>query len=165
MTLPQAFRSVVAGLIEQAPAECSDWRLQDRDGTCELAIPKLTEDGFEVTVIADTDEVTVYSEHVAHQHFTSDGRHDEIAQLAMGLVRDLLSPAMRLRVIEIRGKPVLANLEMFRGGRWERESTTAFFTLSFWRKRVERTYVNRRLPAREGGHPPVASSDRDVRSL
>src|SRR3954469_12641677 len=128
-SLPSTFRAVVSRIVQHAPSENRDWRIDDKDGMCELVIPKLSDDGFEVTVVADDQEVTVYSEYIAHQHFTSDGNHEEVSQQAMGLVRDLLSPAMRLRVIEVGGKPSRAHFETSREGDWHRESTTALFSL------------------------------------
>jgi hypothetical protein len=147
--LPQVFRSVITSIARQSPAESADWLIEEEDGMCTLVIPKLVADGFEITVEADDSEVTVYSEFIAHQHFTSDGNHDEVCQMAMGLVRDLLSPAMRLRVIEVGGKVSRAHFETSRAGIWHRESTTALFSLPFFRKRVERFYINRRLPIRK----------------
>jgi hypothetical protein len=147
--LPDVFRMVVSGIIDQTRVETHDWHLEDKDGGCELVIPKLSDEGFEVTVIADDQEVTVYTEYLAHQHFTSDGNHEEVSQQAMGLVRDLLSPVMRLCVIEVGGKPFQAHFEISHRGEWHRESTTALFSLPFFRKRIERFYVNRRLPIRE----------------
>ena len=102
-SLPSAFRDVIARIVEHAPKDGGDWRIEEKKGTCALTIPKLADDGFEITVIADDQEVTVFSEYLAHQHFTSDGNHEETCQQAMGFVRDLLSPSMRLRVIEIGG--------------------------------------------------------------
>jgi hypothetical protein len=162
--LPQVFRAAVVGIREKSPADCLDWRLEDKNGACELVIPKLSDDGFEVIVIADDCEVTVYSEHIAHQHFTSDGNHEEVCQLALGLVRDLLSPAMRLRVIEVGGKPSRAHFEISRDGVWRRDGTTVLFSLPFFRKRVERFYTNRRLPIRkspnsESWNQPVARAN------
>jgi len=147
--LPQVFRSITTSIARQSPAESADWHIEEKDGVCTLVIPKLVADGFEITVEADESEVTVYSEFIAHQHFTSNGNHEEVCQMAMGLVRDLLSPGMRLRVIELGGKPSRAHFETSREGVWRRESTTVLFSLPFFQKRVERFYINHRLPIRK----------------
>lgn len=158
-SLPSIFRSVVARIVEHSPGDSGDWRIEERDGTCELTIPKLADDGFEITVVADDQEVTVFSEYLAHQHFTSDGNHEEVSQQAMGLVRDLLSPAMRLRVVEIGGKPSRADFEVSADGFWHRESTTGLLLPSFFRKKIERFYTNRRLPVRnEPNQPPQTTT-------
>jgi hypothetical protein len=93
--------------------------------------------------------VTVYSEYLAHQHFTSDGDHQKAAQLALGLVRDLLSPAMRVRLVKVADKPIRGDLETLSDGRWRRESTTALFNFRLFRKRTVEYYFNERFPARE----------------
>ena len=107
-------------------------------------------------MITDDTEVTVYSDILAHVHFTSDGNHEEISQQAMGLVRDLLSPAMRLHIIEIGGKPSRAHFEILREGEWHRESTTALFTFLFFRKRTDRFYVNHRFSIRQNATDQIS---------
>lgn len=134
--------------MSSAPNDSRDWQIEEKNGKCTLFIPKLSEEGFEITVEANDSEVTVFSEYLAHRHFTSDGNHEDVSQLAMGLVRDLLSPLMRVRVIELGGKPSRADIEIIRDGQWHRETTTGLFRLPLFRKRTERYYVNRRLPIR-----------------
>lgn len=134
-------------------AKCGDWRLQDKNGDCELIIPRLSPEGFEITVVADEAEVTVYSEYIAHQHFTSDGDHRNVSQLAMGLVRDLLSPVMRVRLVKVGNKPVRGDFETWHDGKWRRGSTTVLFNLRFFRSRTVEYYTNERLPKRENVQP------------
>ena len=148
-SLPSIFRSVASEIIARDASHTADWRLEDKDEKCELVIPKLSERGFDITVVADDEEVTVHSEYVAHQHFTSDGNHREVSQLAMGLVRDLLSPAMRLRVVKKSGKAVQGAFEIYRQGAWQRESTTAVIGIPKLKKKDVEYYVNERLPTRD----------------
>jgi hypothetical protein len=147
--LPTTFREVAGEIMGQDAARCGDWCLREKNGEYELFIPKLSQKGFEITVVADQEEVTVYSEYLAHQHFTSDGDHQKASQLAMGLVRDLLSPVMRIRLVKIGGKPARGDLETLRDGKWRRESTTALFVLRLFRERTVEYYSNERLPARQ----------------
>lgn len=123
--------------------------MADDKGNVVLEIPKLDAQGFDVTVVADDQEVTVYSEFIAHQHFTSDGDHAAVSELALGLVRDLLSPLMRLRVIEVRGKPSRGDFQVSQSGEWHTEALTGVIGLGMLGKRIEKFYVNRRLPARD----------------
>ena len=99
--LPTIFHEVAGEIMGAGVAKCGDWSLQEKNGEYELFIPKLSQEGFEITVVADQEEVTVYSEYLAHQHFTSDGDHQKTSRLAMGLVRDLLSPVMRVRLVKV----------------------------------------------------------------
>jgi hypothetical protein len=149
-SLPAIFRSVVSEIMARDASHTADWRLEEKNDKCELFIPKLLERGFDITVIADADEVTVYSEYVAHQHFSSyQGDHFELSQLAMGLVRDLLSPAMRVRVVKKGGKVVQGAFEICRDGEWQRKSTTALIGLPKFRTKDVEYYVNERLPKRD----------------
>ncbi len=148
-SLPAEFRGVAGSIIARDPSHTSDWRLEDKNDKCELFIPKLSERGFDITVVADEDEVTVYSEHTAHQHFTSEGNHHETSQLAMGFVRDLLSPAMRLCVVKSGAKAVQGAFEVYRDGQWQRETTTALIGLPKFRRKTVEYYANERLPKRD----------------
>jgi hypothetical protein len=147
-SLPEAFRTYVGRVIAEREMMSSDWVLADRDGTVELLIPKTNPDGFDVTVVADEQEVSVYSHCLVHRHYTSDGNHSEIISAAMGLTRDLLSPNMRVHVFEVGGSAYKAAFEAFHDGRWVSDGSTALFVIPWFRRRTERFYSNRRLPAR-----------------
>jgi hypothetical protein len=127
-SLPTAFHEIAREIMRREGSQCSDWRLQDKKGECELVIPKLSPEGFEITVVADEKEVTVYSEYLAHQHFTAEGDHGKVSEQAMGFVRDLLSPAMRIRLVKAGDKPVRGDFEFWRDGAWHRESITSLLS-------------------------------------
>lgn len=147
--LPKVFRTVVESLIRCSPEHTRDWQLVSKAGNTELVIPKLAEEGFKITVVADDSEVSVYSEYLAHEHFTSDGDHEAVSNQAMGLVRDLLSPLMRLRVTEVKGSVIRARFEVMRDGAWKAEAITGLLAFSFFSKRTEKFFINRRMPIRK----------------
>ena len=147
--LQDSFRSVIDRIVKQSPDATRDWRREEKDGDAVLVIPKLDEQGFDIMVVADDQEVTVYSEFIAHQHFTSDGDHVAVSEQAMGLVRDLLSPMMRLRVIEVRGNASRGDFQVARDGEWRSESVTGVIGFGLFGRRVEKFYINRRLPLRK----------------
>lgn len=148
-SLPSVFRELVDQITSKGLNRTPDWELSEKNGNAVLLIPKANPDGFDVTVIADKNEVSVYTEYLAHRHFTSDGNHRETASLAMGLVRDLLAPNMRVHVFEVGGSPYKAILEVFHKDSWQDDGSTGLLVIPWFRKKTERFYTNQRLPARE----------------
>ena len=148
-SLPAVFRARVEQIIARDTSAADGWRMVTKDGgAVELTVPKLSPDGFDITVIADAGEVSVYTEHLAHQHYVSAGDHAEACELGLGLLRDLLAPGMRVRVVEVGGQPCRASFEVLRRGEWQDEGTTGLFVLSWFRRKTERLYINRRLAPR-----------------
>jgi len=154
-TLSQAFCAKVNEIVDSSGDRCRDWSLtENKRGQCTLLVPKLNAEGFEVTVVVDETEISVFTEYIAHAHFTSDGKHGEIVACALGLVRDLLSPGMRVRVYEAGGSPYRGDLEVFDRGVWKREWSTSLFVFTWFRRKSQKVFANHRMPSRE--HPLIA---------
>lgn len=147
-SLPEIFRSIAKKVIEADPQKTSDHVLEKEGANWRLRIPKQEPSGFDITVIADESEVTVYTEYGAHRHYTSDGKHEETVQMALGLVRDLLSENMRVRVFVARGKPYRFDLEWCVKGRRNNDGRTGLFVLPWFGKKTQKLYSNHRLPPR-----------------
>jgi hypothetical protein len=56
---------------------------------------------------------------------------------------------MRLRVVEVRGKASCGDFQVSRKGEWQSESVTGVIGFGLFGRRVEKFYVNRRLPVRK----------------
>lgn len=96
-----------------------------------------------------------------HVHF--DEHHDprlhdaeELVDEALGLARDLLSPAMRIRELCAGGKPYRWVMEYSDGAGWRGEQETGLLVWNYLGRRSERVYQNHALPGRLGGEPPGA---------
>jgi len=68
---------------------------------------------------------------------------------ALGLVRDLLSPGMRLRELRAAGRPYKWILEGRLSGQWHTEQTMALLIWNYFGVRSERIYQNAHLPERD----------------
>jgi len=148
-SLPIVFKEMVAQVIATSGGNSIDWRLAEKDGNPELFIPKTNTDGFDVTIVADQSEISIYTEFVAHRHFTSDGDHASTCGEALGFLRDLLTQNMRIRVKTVEGSPYHATLEVLHEGVWHHDGSTVIFASPWFRKRAEHVYSNSRLPIRE----------------
>lgn len=115
-----------------------------------LVFPRLTESGFDVEVLVDGSGIVV-SALGAHEHFgQSDGSAAEIVDAALGLVRDLLSPGMRLWEKRAGRMPCRWKLESQTAESWHAESETGLLLFNFFGRRSERVYQNHHLPIRLG---------------
>ena len=143
-SLGPLFRGLAREVLGRHPEVPHAWN----SDACELHFPRADESGFDIVVDVAEGELTVHA-HGAHQHFpTRDGTVREEAEAALGLVRDLLSPDMRLRERLAAGKPYLWILEANRGLGWKKESLTSLMFFNYFGRRAERIYQNRRLPGR-----------------
>jgi len=147
--LPKKFKEIAEAIIAEEKERTSDWRLTEKEGCVELDIPKLSEKGFDVSAVADEREVSVYTEYIAHDHFSSEDNHEECSYQALGLVRDLLTPKMRIKVFEVGGKDYRADMEIQHDGSWRRASTTALFAFTLFRKKTIKYFSNERLSERK----------------
>jgi hypothetical protein len=143
-SLGALFRGQAREVLGRHPEVPHTWS----SDACELHFPRADESGFDVIVDIGEEELTVHA-HGAHQHFPArDGTAREEAEAALGLVRDLLSPDMRLRERLASGKPYLWMLEANRGLGWKKENLTGLMIFKYFGRRAERTYQNRWLPGR-----------------
>lgn len=116
-----------------------------------LVFPSTSPTGFGIQIIAaddpgSIDAVQVYTDTGIHQFF--DGSPHEAVEDALGLVRDLLSPDMRIRECCANGKPYRWILERRAADGWHRESIMGLFFWNWFGRRSERVYQNTQLPGR-----------------
>lgn len=123
-----------------------EWHRQGREA--KLILQPATPDGFEVWAVASDTELIVGAEG-AHHHFEYDeGSMVQLVAAALGLVRDLLSPAMRLREYSAGGSPYRWVLESHAGGTWHEEEESGSLFYNWFGRRSERLRQNYHLPPR-----------------
>ena len=104
--------------------------------------------GFNINVQVFPSEIVV-SMQGAHEHFPLEHGPEDLVRSVLGLVRDLLSPAMRVREQCAGGEPFRWHVEMLQDdGTWQVETTTGLFFWNYFGKRSERIYQNHVLPDR-----------------
>jgi hypothetical protein len=123
-----------------------------------LRFPRRTQTGFNVSIAAEAAGVEVAADTEdggMHVRFdpTDYESGDGLVAHALGLVRDLLSTAMRLRVRAAGGTAYHWSLEATDasdGGNdhWRTEDTMGLLVWPFWRKRTERIFQNDMLVPR-----------------
>jgi hypothetical protein len=115
---------------------------------CILDIPPCSDAGFNITIQVFPSEIVV-SMQGAHEHFRLEDGPEDLVRSVLGLVRDLLSPAMRVREQCAGGWPFRWHVEMLQNdGTWHTETTTGLFFWNYFGRRSERIYQNHVLPSR-----------------
>ena len=92
------------------------------------------------------DEIVVRAGN-AHTHIDLDADADTVAARALGLVCDLLSPAIRIRERLAAGKPYKWVREVCQDRHWVAQEWDGLIFFNYFGKRTERIYQNSILPA------------------
>ncbi len=147
MDLPTQFEERAREILSAYPYLRHTWKTER--GNRVLVFPPVADEGFEVWVEVSAD-VLIVGAGEAHHHFEYDKLHRTAAiDAALGLVRDLLSPAMRLREVVVGAVPIRTLIEAaFRDG-WKVEEETGRLLFNYLGRRTERIRQNRSLPPRE----------------
>jgi len=111
-----------------------------------LVFPSSRDGGFEITIQPEASGVVVFTDVGLHIHL--DASPDEAVQDALGLVRDLLSPDMRIRELRAGGRGYRWLLERRESNGWLCEAKTGLFLWNYFGRRGERVYQNQQLPGR-----------------
>lgn len=141
----EEFRRDVLRVLQNHPGLSHEWRADD----C-LAFPRSNPNGFEIEVVLE-DGMVVVNALGAHEHFQArESSPAEAAEAALGYVRDLLSPGMRIREKRAGRMPYRWTVEILGSDGWARESVTGVLLFNYFGRRSERVYQNDQLPSRLG---------------
>jgi hypothetical protein len=120
---------------------------EDTPGGVRLVFPRVDTDGFQVSVEAQGSSLIV-SGVGFHTHFDWHETAAEAVRQALGLVRDLLGPGMRVRELRASGRPYRWELQRFDGREWRTQEVTGLLFWNYFGARSERFYQNMMLPPR-----------------
>jgi hypothetical protein len=157
-TLCRSFVRQAREALSHFPQVKHTWSIDEDEDHCILDIPEECDSGFPITVEVYPDEIMVIAGR-AHMNLDLDGEADVLAARTLGLVRDLLSPAMRIRERLAAGKPYKWAFEFCQDGKWITEEWIGLFFYNYFGKKTEKIYLNRILPAREDPFEQDAQSD------
>jgi hypothetical protein len=139
MTTDEAdrFRARIEEAIARSPGLRAEW---SPDGMM-VTFPRGDDDGFDVLVEIGRDEAIVHGAG-AHEHFS----YAKEFEPALGFVRGLLSPGMRVRELRSGGSPYRWYVEVRRDGDWSVATENGLLFFNYFGKRSQRIYQNRHLP-------------------
>jgi hypothetical protein len=121
--------------------------LRDENTRAVLWFPADSSDGYDVTLAATDADIEITA---GRFHSPCDDNPDpeDFVRHALGFVRDLLSPSMRLRELVAGRTPYRWFLESRQGEGWVPELETGLLIWPYWAQRSQRIYVNHHLPER-----------------
>lgn len=142
MSLPESFRRYGTTVFARHPEIAHEWSIEpDR---CDLSIPAQSPNGFDIRFEIDRNAVTLYWGNW-HASFEST---DTLVEELFGLLRDMLSPDMRVRELCAGASPFRGFLETYNGVRWSTEHEMGLIFWNYFGRRSVRTYSNSILPGR-----------------
>lgn len=146
-TLCRKFVVYAKALLEKHPHLEHQWSMDADEDHCILDFSASDTDGFAVTIEVYPNQITIFALG-AHAHYELKEDHGMLIESAMGLVRDLLSPSMRIKAYLSGVKPYRWDIEFLEDGDWKRIDTTALIFWNYFGARRQRIYQNRTLEIR-----------------
>jgi hypothetical protein len=127
----------------------------DEQESVTLTFPRQTEGGFDVIVEATPKEIILFANgaHVQFDRPYDEENPETQVEKALGLARDLLSPAMRIRERCAGGKPYRWYIEYLDYMQWHAEHETGLLFWNYFGRRSEHIYRNYTLPNRISDDP------------
>jgi hypothetical protein len=153
MNLPESFRRYGTTVLARNPEVAHEWSTEP--DSCDLSIPARSPNGFDIRFEIDPNAVTLYWGNW-HTRFEPT---DTVVEDLFGLLRDMLSPDMRVRELCASSNPYRGFLESYDGTRWSTEHEMALIFWNYFGKRSVRTYSNSVLPGRMSKANPSAAPD------
>jgi len=143
--LPESFQRYGTSVLSRTPQVVHEWSAQGRG--CRLFIPATTSSGFDIDVAVGPDTVTL-GWGSWHTPFDPDMDMDAFVEHLFALLRDMLSPDMRVRELWAWPFAYRGFLESFDGHQWSTEQEMGMIFWNYFSKRSERIYSNSVLPSR-----------------
>ena len=117
------------------------WYIDDDEEHCLLELKGTPQSGFNIDVHVYSDQVMLSAEGW-HDHYpATEPLEDFVAEMS-GRIRDMLSPAMRVRERLSLGVPFRWHLENLVDGSWHSESTCGLFFYPWFGTKTEKVFIN-----------------------
>jgi hypothetical protein len=145
MNLPESFRRYGTAVLAKNSEIVHEWSIR-ADG-CSLSIPTSSPNGFDIRFEIELDAATLFWGNW-HTRFESTAGTDTLIEDLFGLLRDMLSPDMRIRELYAWPSPYRGFLESFDGTHWSAEHVMGLIFWNYFGKRSVRTYSNSVLTGR-----------------
>lgn len=124
-----------------------EWSIDEDEDHCILDIPKQKNNGFDITIEVSAKEIAITAAS-AHTHFDLEKSYEKTIQSSLSLVRDLLSPGMRIRELVSSGHPYKWYIEALHDEKWVIEEENGLLFWNYFGKRTEKIYQDEVLKMR-----------------
>ncbi|MFK8012687.1 MAG: hypothetical protein AB8B80_11635 [Marinicellaceae bacterium] len=132
-------------------ASYEELKITWNDDNTEVTIHKANSNGFDVIVSMDELDVYILTDCGYHDHWrlTEFKNNNEALESIFGLVRDMLSENMQIKVMLSNKSPYRWILQFKEESQWMDESTTGLLFWNYFGRRREEVYKNQHLLPRK----------------
>jgi hypothetical protein len=134
--------------ISSRPEIENTWSIDADEDHCIWEIRGKGNPGYDIIGEVHPSEIMLSAEGW-HEHYPLTEPMDDFVSGMLGRIRDMMSPAMRIREVSSNGTPFRWCLENAINGSWKTESDCSLFFWNWFGKRTERNYSSTLLPVRE----------------
>ncbi len=145
MNLPEAFQRYGTTALAETPGLTHSWSVEA--GACTLSIPASSSCGFDIQCSVEQ-HVIILNWGNWHTPLDLGPDVDQLVEEMFDLLRDMLSPDMRIRELCVGSEPYRGFLESFDGTSWATEHEMGLIFWNYFGKRSEKIYTNSTLPTR-----------------
>jgi hypothetical protein len=146
--LVEQFLEYCRPILDDPATPTHSLRIGDNRSFAILTFPTEKPDGFDVVVTVVRAHISVSAGVKARVHMDNGKSARDTVEAALGLIRDLLSPDMRVRQQYAGRQLYWAGIERFDGSEWKITSSTGLMFWNYFGKRSEKIFVNRQMPGR-----------------
>lgn len=151
--LAQTFEDLAREAFATRPELNHDWLHAANSDGCHLRIRGAGQSGFDLDVQVQPAGI-VLAGAGWHEHYQLEGDGEQFARNMLGLIRDLISPRMRIRELRVGSSGYRWHLECLEEDGWVIENTFGYLIWNFFGRKSERIHMNEVLPMRELLPPP-----------
>jgi hypothetical protein len=144
----QVFIHYAKEALTQTPEIKHSWSIDEQKDQCTLRIPKRNEKGFDIKVDVYGLEIILWARGIDFVHISFEENYEQTVTDMLGLIRDLLSPTMRIRELRAGDSTYRWHMECLRDEKWVREESCGLIFWNFLGKRSEIIYQNYILEGR-----------------
>ncbi|MFK8013467.1 MAG: hypothetical protein AB8B80_15620 [Marinicellaceae bacterium] len=132
-------------------ASYEELKITWNDDNTEVTIHEANSNGFDVSVSMDEVDLYILTDCGFHDHWrlTEFKNNNEALESIFGLVRDMLSENMQIKVMLTNKSPYRWILQFREENEWIDESTTGLLFWNYFGRRREEVYKNQHLMPRE----------------
>ena len=145
MNLPESFQRYGTAILAKNPEIAHQWSTAS-DGL-RLSMPSSGPNGFDIECEIAAEAITLCWGNW-HTRFEPTAGNDALVESLFGLIRDMLSPDMRLREFRAGSAPYRGHLQSFDGTCWSTEQEMSLIFWNYFGRRSVQTYSNAIRPGR-----------------
>ena len=141
------FKLYAEDILKEYPELKYHWEI-DTD-MVELSFPKSNDDGFDICMQVSNNRIVISTDKLVDYLHNFKDDYKEVFENYLGVVRDLLSPNMRIKEFLSNNSSYKWQIQYLENGEWITENNAALIFWNYFGKRSYKYYTNYHLEPRE----------------